>query len=200
MNDRSARLLLGRLRRMQDTSRLGKPFVLPQGCVSRLDLVERRLIEALDRDASGSVERDGYPSGGMGDGGARSGASVRVEDEYGSTDTVPVTSTEAAAFARLGRQERDPHHELTELAARHLEQAANAIDGLLTALDDIDKLANPNAWKPDPSGSCLVCDRHVEGTAADRLRRGMCHTDYMAWVRHGRPDLVEFKRDRREAA
>lgn len=179
MNQQTARHLLNRLRRLQDTTHRGKPFVLPEGSVSRLDLVERRLIAAIGRDETGSADRDGYPSGRPGSGG----------DDAG-------TSTETAAISNLEGDQPDEHHDLTVAAARHLENAVNAIASLLATLDSIDKKSAVSSHA-NPGGTCAACLRHVEGTADDRIRAGYCEADYRAWLRAGRPDRVRFEYDRR---
>lgn len=45
-------------------------------------------------------------------------------------------------------------------------------------------------------GSCAACSRDVACTPADRLKAGYCSACYMAWARAGRPDRLEFARDR----
>lgn len=198
MKQRTVELLIERLRRMADTQYQGKRFLLPEGAVSRLDLVERRLLAAIRRDETGTTERDGFPSGaGPGDGGeyaAQSTAEAAALSTYRLDD--PRHPEQSAGY--WGQQERDEHHAYTDAAANALERAADALSDLIEKLDAIDRLAHQT--RTDPSGSCLVCSRFVEGTSVDRLRRGMCSSDYNAWVRAGRPELVEFKRMRQGEA
>lgn len=47
-------------------------------------------------------------------------------------------------------------------------------------------------------GDCFACDRVVAGTHVDRLRAGYCNACRMAWERAGRPDRVQFQRQRRQ--
>jgi hypothetical protein len=172
--------LFTRLRHLADTTRNGKMVLLPEGSVSRLDLLERRLLAAVKRANTPGPDRDGYSSGHPGMGGEDSSRSA----------------TEAAAVARLsGRPVRDEVREDALAAYRHLETAVNAIAELAMRLDKIDNRAKPESRHSNPGGQCLVCDRFVPNTEVDRLRRGMCSADYMAWKRSGRPvDIVEFRR------
>jgi hypothetical protein len=183
-----AERLFGRLRTLQRISKPdGTAIDVPKNCRSRIDELERTLQEAIRRDGAGDVIRDGFPSGRLGAGGQ---------------DT-PQSSTESAAWVNLGEQGDpvvDMHHHLTELALAHLQGMIDSYDSFQKALVDIVRRANPDAARRDPSGSCIVCDRHVPGTASDRLRRGMCEADFRAWDRAGRPDLIDFKRERREPA
>lgn len=177
-----------RLRRLQNAIVKGRPFLLPEGAVTKLDQVERRLLEAVRRDNTGDPLNDGYPSGFVGSGGMDAAQS----------------STEAALLAQYDRDGNllptrpDPHHALTAAAVTALEQAADAISDLYGKLDAIDRLATIH--RTDPSGHCAACSRWVEGTAVDRLRAGYCEACYRAWDRAGRPDRVQFERQRNTAA
>lgn len=179
---------LDRLRRLQRAVLKGRPVLLPEGSLTALDLIERRLLEAVRRDNTGTIEVDGYPTGNVSAGGEHAAQS----------------STEGAAVARLelARGERDQpvdrHHGLTEAAIAHLDAAVTAVHHLMEKLDAIDRLATIH--RTDPSGRCLCCDRWVEGTANDRLRAGYCEKDYRAWLRAGKPDRVMFERQCRSAA
>lgn len=192
MSQRLVELYINRLRRLQTTLYKGKPFAVPEGAVSELDKVEKRLLRAVGRDEAGTAERDGYPGGHVGVGGmdapesSTAGAALanyRVDGDVESGDG----SWIGAPY--------DPHHEHTQAAVRALQRAYEALGDLFEKLDSIDKLAN--IPRHDPSGHCLCCDRWVEGTANDRLKSGYCHADYQAWLREGRPDRVDFERRRR---
>jgi hypothetical protein len=183
-----ARALISRLRRMQDATRNGRPAFLPDGSVSRLDLVERRLLTAVQRALTPGPERDGFPSGHLG------GGSTSEEDE----DYHPDSSTQHAAFTRLKGGAKDPMSAATLLAYRHLETAVNELAALGMQLDHIDEVFSTPYRSSNPGGSCLACDRHVEGTAVDRLRRGLCERDYRQWLRSGKPDIMEFRRTREQ--
>jgi hypothetical protein len=171
------------------------PVVPKGGGIIRLDEVERKLLEALKRDAGYGPELDGYPSGGSGES-RGGGPSILVDTDTGK-ERIGVTGVEAVAFRRIehGDSEKDPHHELTEVALARLAEMNHALDGLLAALAEIDKKADTSRHSND-GGTCMICERRVEGTAIDRLRRGMCQADYTAWVRGGRPDVVQFQRVR----
>jgi hypothetical protein len=187
MNPEQTRALVHRLRRLQDATRNGRVALLPEGSVSRLDLLERRLVALVNRALTPGPERDGYPSGHLGGG----------ED----IDYHPDSSTQHAAFTRLERPARDVVYEDAQAAYRHLEAAVNELAALTMRLDKVDDLlAKGNQRHSNMPESCLVCDRTVEGTAVDRLRRGLCDADYRAWLRLGRPDIIEFRRLRQGEA
>lgn len=197
MNDHQTRLLIDRLRRLQRTLHKGKPFLLPEGAITNLDVIERRLIEALRRDATGTVEHDGYPTGTVGSGG-QDAAQSTTEGAALAGYRLDHPSDVEHSDGTWDHQPHDQHHELTTAAAHALQRAADAVADLIEKLDAIDRLAT--IPRTDPSGHCAACDRWVEGTANDRLRSGYCHTDYTAWVRAGRPDRAQFERQRRSTA
>jgi hypothetical protein len=195
VNDNQTRQLIDRLRRLHDATMNGKPARLPEGAVSRLDLIERRLLEALRRDQTGTTERDGYPGGRLGAGG----------------QDAPQSSTEGAVLAGYrvdgdidmdhgywASPEHDTHHERTQRAFRHLEAAAEALRHLSSTLDEIDR--HSHVRREDPAGHCQACSRWVEGTEADRVRSGYCPACYRAWLRADRPDRARFERERRQEA
>lgn len=164
---------------------------------SELDVLRRRLLEALRRDLVGDVLPDGEarrrgpsPAGGRG-----GGATVLVEDESGAFVSVPVTGVEATVIARVeGRAPNDVHHEHVAAAIALVEQAVRSIDAANGRLDLIDAIAGGADLPTGPSGFCLVCTKYVPGTSENRLRRGMCDADYRAWKRAGRPELTDFVR------
>lgn len=185
MTPEQTRHLVTRLRRLADVTHKGRAFLLPEGAIMRLDLVERRLLSAVDRDRVGSPEADGYPRGSLGSG-------SRSTNDAGD----PRSSVEDAAVALIENgQAKDEHHALTSAAFRHLQSAVNSVASLLMALDSIDELSQVSRHS-NPGGSCEICTRHVEGTENDRLRRGMCEADYKAWQRADCPDISVFKRMR----
>jgi hypothetical protein len=181
MTPEQTKALIRRLRRLQDATRNGRVALLPEGSVSRLDLLERRLVALVNRALTPGPTRDGYPTGHVGVGG----------------EDAPQSSTEGSALARIARPVRDEVLEDAQAAYRHLEMAVNEIAALLIRLDKVDDLlAKSNQRHSNMPESCIACDRVVEGTAVDRLRRGLCATDYRAWLRLGRPDIIEFRRMR----
>lgn len=149
---------------------------------SILDDAERRLLDAIRRNRSGTPTKDGFGSGRPSMGGEDAGS-----------------STETAALANLTKTPADPIAEELAAAWLELEEAVANLNRFRHRLDLIDHLSAVNV-RQDPSGNCIVCDRFVEGTANDRLRRGMCAADFAAWDRAGRPDVTEFKRQRQGAA
>lgn len=182
--------LVWRLRRTLIQLTNGRQPVLTSGARMGLDEIERKVLAAVRRDNTASPDRDGHRRNSIG-GGRGTGPAIVVEDENGQPDTIPVTTVEAAALARLehGATEDDPHHALTDTAVSHLAAAAHAIDKLTETLDAIDALANTSRHS-NPGGTCIACGRHVEGTPDDRLRRGLCAADYRAWLRAGSPDIT----------
>lgn len=180
MTPEATRALIARLRRMADATRNGKMVLLPEGAVSRLDLMERRLIAAVNRALTPGPERDGFPGGHPGMGG----------------EDAPQSSTEGAALARLKGAPKDPMSDAALRAFRHLETAVNELAGLMLQLDHIDEALSTPYRHANMPAACLACDRMVEGTANDRLRRGLCEADYKAWARSGKPDIMQFRRTR----
>ena len=197
MNQQRAQLLLNRLRRLADVQIKGKAFLLPEGAVSRLDVIERRLLEAIRRDETGDTFPDGYPSGKVGSGGEYApSSSVEAAALGGYRLTQPAFPEQSDAT--WGNFETDQHHAFTEQATQALERAADAMSDLIEKLDAVDRLAQ--IPRKDPSGTCQCCERWVEGTENDRLRSGYCEADYKAWVRAGRPDRAQFERERKQSA
>ena len=151
----------------------GPRYTIPEGAVHRLDVVERKLIDALNRDREHPAH-DGYPSGNS------SGRSGGVFTN---------TSVETAALNHLEHgNPPDPHHADTTTALDALATIDEALRTLLRALDSIDH-GRKTEKHSNPGGDCVVCGRYVEGTAEDRLRRGMCAADHRAWLRAGQPEL-----------
>lgn len=144
-----------------------------------LDTIETEGPELFRRDGHTS-QPDGYPTSSLGG------------DGRGGTTS---SSTETAALA----EERSDVIHLDALGLRHnllrLHEYANAAVGCISHAR---QHSSNRRSDHGPSGCCVVCDRHVEGTAEDRLRRGMCEADFRAWLRAGRPDVVEFRRHRTE--
>lgn len=190
MTPEQTEALIRRLGRMNDAVKANRQVFLPEGSVTRLDLIGRRLVDAVKRANTPGPEHDGYPSGHRGGG----------SGDPDSIDYHPDSSTQHHAFQRVAGKPKDPVHEHVALAYRHLETAVNELAALTLQLDYIDeKLSTPYRHTNMPS-SCLACDRTVEGTSVDRLRRGMCHTCYVAWGRAGKPDIMAFRRTRGEQA
>lgn len=190
MTPEQTEALIRRLGRMNDAVKANRQVFLPEGSVTRLDLIGRRLVDAVKRANTPGPEHDGYPSGHRGGG----------SGDPDSIDYHPDSSTQHHAFQRIAGKPKDPMLESTRLAYGHLETAVNHIASLLVQLDAIDELAKPGSRHSNPGGDCLACDRHVEGTPNDRLRRGLCEADYRAWARSGKPDIMEFRRTREQAA
>lgn len=178
-----------RLRRLHRATIHGRPALLPEGAVTKLDEVEQRLLEAVRRDNTGTPAADGYPTGYLACGGEDAAQSRTEGAALADYRVDPDTDT-----GTWGHTEHDRHHDYTTAAARALRAAADAIGELMERLDAIDRLATLH--RTDPSGHCNACTRWVEGTANDRLRAGYCAACYRAWDRAGRPDRVQFERTR----
>ena len=141
-----------------------------------LAAIERRLLRAVQRDRTGTTDRDGYPGNTLGSG----------------TPTSNGSSTETHA---LGRPERDRHHELTILAVQHLEQLVLSANVIVSALNSIDDLTSDQGPAPR---TCAACTGHrlqggdrsdvTRGTMGDRLERAtdLCRA-CMDFVRSSAP-------------
>lgn len=142
----------------------------------------------------------GWPSGTAGGGVSGGGASIRVLNEDGDEELVPVTSTEAAAMHEDRWADAD-----RELAARlralftAAARAHQFVADLAAHADDADPL-------PAGTGECQACGRFVRPTKArpdDRLRSGLCDRDRQAWKRSGldrQAWLAQRRTDPAEAA
>jgi len=192
--------LLTRLAHLGERRDVDGVIVEPKGGTrSELDKLRHRLLAAIHRDLTGAPVFDGHRrSSAAGAGGRGGGPVVIVELEDGTKEAVKVTAVEAAAFARVdGNQLPDDLlHDHVVALMRFLETAVGALDSIYARLALIDAIKEAADVRHDPSGYCLVCTRYVPGIPEDRLRRGMCPSDYRAWVRADRPELVEFTRMR----
>lgn len=145
-----------------------------------IDSIERRLLIALQRDRTGSVIPDGYPTS---TGGGRSGGSrtIVVPDENGQPDRVPVTAIEAAVVALVdGDTPRDRHHDLTVRAVEAIDSAVVALNTCVAALASIDDLVSEKGPAPKTCAHCTSkrgegSDRpiYATGTVGDRLERSV---------------------------
>lgn len=197
MTPDDARRRFNSIRRLHAHIR-GPKLTYNPGSVLQVDDLELQLLAAMARDAGPGPQPDGFPSGVKGSGG-----------EYAARST-----TEAATLAsyRLDKNVNpehahgqwvatpDPHHQLTTKAAEALRTIDEALNTLLRTLELIRHNGREPARSSNPGGDCLACDRHVEGTANDRIRRGMCSACYTAWGRDGKPDLAAFRAARKDEA
>lgn len=181
-----------RLRAMHHVIK-GPRLIIPEGAVFRLDLTEQRLLAALQRDQGPGPERDGYPTGNLGSGGQdapQSSAEAAVMAGYQTERNIPVEH----AQGWWKPPAPDPHHANTQAAIEALQTLDQAWRTLLRRLDAIDN-DRATTKHSNPGGECIICGRWVEGTADDRLRRGMCDKDRKAWERAGQPDLEWYRPD-----
>lgn len=152
---------------------------IPKGGRNRteLDLLEARLIHAVDRDRTGSPVPDGYPRGTLG--GTGGGPTITAPDEAGLPDVVPATAVEVVGIALAdGDVERDRHHELTVRAVEDVERAIIHLNSARAALASIDDLTR-TATSPGREATCAHCTPHLpdanarpvhrRGTVGDRL-------------------------------
>jgi len=142
-----------------------------------LESIERRLAQAVTRDRTGRIERDGYPTSTLGN---------------GAHSSTPGSRTETAA---LSRPQRDTHHDLTALAVASLTEAVTALGKLSSALASIDQLTT---IIPSPR-TCQACegkrplggDQVVahRGTVGDRLTQAidLCSFCYHAVEQTAKP-------------
>jgi hypothetical protein len=160
---------------------------------SKLDDLERRLLEALNRDTAGTTQRDGYPARTIPTGTGQS--PVPIDANNPDAGSVVLTSVEAAA---LGTSEADQHREDTWQATSFLVEAVGAIGAMQRRLDLIDQRSTPTRTADTAgTGSCQACTQWCSGTGEDRLRSGYCNACRVAWDRAGRPDRATFNRTRR---
>ena len=107
---------------------------------SDLRVLERRLLRAITRDESGTVERDGFPGGG--------GLGVAM-----GTHGVP---TENAALAD---GYADVVHNLSEAAFGYIVQAAQSVAAARKKMDELDVVSGITAEHVLPEESCESCAR-----------------------------------------
>lgn len=156
VNATAAKNLFDQLRAL-DRTRDGKHDI-PVPLVTYL---ERRLLAALERDRTGTLALDGWPTSTTGNG----------------SNGLPTSSVEAAVVARVDSpQPRDYHRALTRRAAGALEDAVVALNTLRSALASIDDLTKTTGPETKTCAHCTGKrgtgnDRGVyaTGTVADRL-------------------------------
>lgn len=166
---------------------------------SALDKLEDDLVMARRRATTESIERDGYPSSTMGDGGSRGGRQIVVVDEYGNEDAVPVTAVEAVAFDHIDNGTPiDRVQESAEAALSMLQQAHGSLFAAQRHMRFLASYSNPETESTDGTpGSCAGCDETVTGIGNDRLKRGLGPCCYSTWKRQGCPDITAFRLTRK---
>lgn len=101
---------------------------------------------------------------------------------------------EAVVNARRAPEAADRHATsqvldvLNRLSAAR-EELVNRLPAIAAALEG--RELSDHETQVDAS-ACMVCSNIVV-----RLKRGMCETDYKAWVRAGRPDVMRWSQERR---
>lgn len=71
-----------------------------------------------------------------------------------------------------------------------LDKAAAAVVARLRKLEPIDP-KKVERGRVNSVPACIICSG-----PAPRCRRGMCDTDYTAWLRADRPDIYQFRKER----
>jgi hypothetical protein len=109
------------------------------------DLTVARLAAAIERERRvGSSLPDGMPASSLGGSGGGTGPTIVVDGER-----VPVTSVEAAVFARANPQ-RDKEADAVRDALRALEDAVEALRRLRHRLDLVDAVRSDDDLTPEP--------------------------------------------------
>ena len=185
---------------------LDRQLAAIERAVNQLAARAPALLERNDR--GGSAERDGYPSGGSGEG-RGGGRTVLVKDEHGRDDAVPVTGVEAEAFARTehGAEHPDPVGRAAKALRHHVDEAVKSLNNALSQVRLGEHLGSHDGRHSNPPTPCLACDRIVECTTDDPLRSGYCSACSTAWYRwkaaeqaEGRePDRARFEPTRRKS-
>jgi hypothetical protein len=127
---------------------------------------------------------------------AARGFAASTLGDGGSRSTDATSSTERAGT----RDFRDPWDSIDRslaTALSNLDRAATEADRLLA-----DILSHAEDLDPVPvgTGECQACGRFVRPDRTrpgNRLRAGLCPSDYQAWWRAGRPDRSTWVRTKR---
>ena len=164
------------------------------------------LLDLLRRGEQ-SAEPDGYAAQtgyDRGPGGVR----ALVVDDGDGPDAVPLdSSTEAAAFRRLGRQEHDMVGEALAEIFGTLATSCRGLRRVERLRQVVSHTEERVRGRQSTIGECLACAADVAGVGEDRLKAGYCPACYRAWRRWateqaaaGRdPSHVMFRAQRRAA-
>jgi len=158
-------------------------FPLPERLIHRLEdehahtaKILPLLAELSGWAANHQPDTDGYPSGGLGDGGSR------------STDGTSSTERAAETLAVRGDQSSEEIERIIEGALAGYEQlrlAASRLNAYVTPRQVVKGRANQ-------ADICPACDK-----ATDKVKAGYCPTCHRQWCREGRPDRAWFVRRRK---
>lgn len=158
------------------------------------------VIEAQMNKTSDRVRRDGaraielarnlastgYPSSTLGDGGSRgSDDTSSTERAAGVLNQRPMVNRWADADRRLAAA--------FAVAHKANQQLEHEIANIVAHAADLDPV-------PVGTGECQACGRFCrpdKDRPGNRLRSGLCPTDYRAWLRAGQPQRNEWVRTRR---
>ncbi len=151
-----------------------------------LDKISKETLEDLVSRAAISSVPDGFGSNSRLSDSSRGGnAGVRVKDEHGEWETVPVTGVEATMFAR----ESPPKDELSS-RVKHIEKllifidvAANEIQTNITEIHRVEEEKKQRIV----STPCLICSVNPSEKA------GYCTACYKGWHNHGSPDRLKWE-------
>lgn len=151
------------------------------------------------RDAAGRVDADGLRAIDMASALAARGYSASTLGDGGSRGTDDTSSTERHASAtgeatrwfgvdvRLAQALQDWH--------RASVAVSGLVDELLRHAMDVDPV-------PSGTGECMGCGRFCRpdrDKPGNRLRSGLCPTDYRAWLRAGQPPRAQWVTERRRS-
>lgn len=160
----------------------------------------RRLAASLEDHGLAAIDMvhnlsaRGYPSSTLGDGGSR-GSSVDTSTDRAVLGwmTDEDEPAELPTFAWAGAD----HRYASLLAQLQLltGKVQSETDEILRQADDVDPT-------PPGTGECLACGRFVrpdKEKPGNRLRAGLCPTDYRAWLRAGQPLRATWVAQRRRS-
>jgi hypothetical protein len=154
-----------------------------------VDRIETAGPKLFARDQH-TAQPDGFPSSSLG-GDGRGGGNG--------------SSTEMAALAET---RRDAVHSDAVDLHRNVLGALKLLHAAEGCADHAAKLAIDKPADHGPSGVCAACQRHVAGTAEDRIKKGWCSDCLDEWTPYAQrclldgvtPDRGAFVRTRRGAA
>lgn len=155
----------------------GRPIFVPlKACRTKLDHALR-----VARQASSYMRAAGEPS-------------------HGGSTPNPVFAALVSMMKRNGTWK--PHITPEWWHERIMRDTAllnGALADLAVIVSELGKITatNPNDLGKNGQGTCPACDVFCSGAVNDRLKGGLCGTDYKAWERAGRPDRVAWIRERR---
>lgn len=132
---------------------------------------------------------------------AAKGYAASTLGDGGSRGTDPTSSTERAAGVNQDKARYDRWVGIDRRLAAALAEAEQATSHLGSLIKDITHHAADVDPVPVGTGYCQACNRFCRPDKArpgNRLRSGLCPTDYRAWLRAGQPHHNDWIRTRRD--